>query len=676
PAARQALALIGQAYLRSEQQAAARDVFNSLVMQLPNLSRPDDFALAGVRGLDLLDSGSAEAAPKSAPQLPESEHLRRALIYNFNRDFAGARLHYSAIVERYGQSASVPDALFQIGRSFFQERRYDEAITHFQRVFTQYPESPSARDALGFAGSAYGRLKRTDEALAAYRQLIERYPDAPNPERPFLNIIDSLREAGRDGEALDWVRQTRERFKGRDGAALALFSQARIHLSRGAWDAALADFNALRGEAELGGTRLPGGTTQTEVAFMRAYVLEKLGRTDDAINAYLAIPDGRDEYYGGRATARLRALAADARTRAGILARAEALRADAQRALASVQAEKARINAQSALRLTEDAVLIRELLDIARRAYAFLPAYNSIPNPRLLAVGRQDVINEGLRKDEATPTHLALAGELLFLGLYDEGAPELAAAEDAFGAGGAEERKSARGLEADGQVVASSRAKPQTTRPPRLSRDAAFTLAVYFKRGDVAHRAVSFAEPLWKAVPRDYLLELAPREMVELLYPAPYAAALLEHAPPRGVDPRFVLAIARQESRFLPSAKSASAARGLMQFIPSTAREIAAQLGRRAFSQDDLYDPRVSLLFGSQYLGNLFRQFPAMPHAVAAAYNGGEDNVARWVDRARSHEPDQYVLEIGFAQSKDYVYRVIANQRVYQSLYTEQLQRR
>ena len=65
-----------------------------------------------------------------------------------------------------------------------------------------------------------------------------------------------------------------------------------------------------------------------------------------------------------------------------------------------------------------------------------------------------------------------------------------------------------------------------------------------------------------------------------------------------------------------------------------------------------------------------------MPQAVAASYNGGEDNVARWVARAHSNDPDRYVLEIGFTQSKDYVYKVMPNYWVYQMLYTEQLKRR
>lgn len=679
--ARKALALLGQAKLRSGQGQAARETFNNLITQLPNPAQPDDYALAAARGLDELDSGSAEAAAQRAPQLPESEHLRRAAVYSFNLDFAGARRHYQAIVERYPQSSNIPDALYQIGRGFYQERSFDEAIKYYQRVANDYPETTSARDAMNFIASSYVRMKRTDEAVAAYRRFIEKYPGAPNPERPFLNIIDALREAGRDKEALEWSEQTRARFKNQVGGALALFSRAKIHLAQGAWAEALADFEALRAEPDLGEMRVPGGTNSTEISFLRAYTLERMGRVEEAVGAYLEIPDGRSQYYGGRATRRLRALARDAKTQGLIESRLKALRTEAQSLLSGGDAERARLSLQRALRLTEDAVVRGELLEMARRAYQSLPSYNKLPTPRLLPVGRQSLVTQGSRETTPTPSHKALADELLFLGLYDEGAPELAVAERAFDAVGA--AQTGGQAEQTNDQAKRSQAKPTAStglaegaRASTLSRDAAYTLAVYYKRGDLANHSVAYAEPLWKQVPADYLLELAPREMLELLYPAPYRSALLEAAPPRGVDPRFVLAIMRQESRFRPEAKSVSAARGLLQFIPSTANEIARQLGLRDFSQDDLYNPRTAVLFGSQYMGNLFRQFPDQPQAVAASYNGGEDNVERWISRARSNDPDLYVPEIGFTQAKDYVFKVMPNFWVYQSLYSEKLERR
>jgi soluble lytic murein transglycosylase len=677
--AREALSLIGQAYLKSGQSDAARDVFNSLLTKMPDASRPDDYALEAVRGLDILDSGSAEAAAKAAPKLSsEAEHLRRASIYNFNRDFEGARLHYLAVVERFPQSANMADALYQTGRTFYQEMRFDEAVNYFQRVAQQFPNSSSERDALNQMGAAYGRTKRYDEAINAYQRIIDRYADQSVQERAYLNIIDVLRDAGRDKEALEWAQKTRARFRGQ-AAALALFSQARIHLAAGAWAEALADFEALLNESDLGGGRAPGGTNRTEVIFARAFVLEQLGRADEAITTYLSIPDGRNEYYGWRATERLKAMGKGESARAKIAARLSSLREEAQLSISGGQFERARAAAQSGLRLTEDDGVARELTDIARRAYTNLPAYNRLPQFELLPFGRQEVLSAG-SLSASKPTHRALADELLFLGLYDEGAPELAVAENAVEASAAENQSSnaedSRAVDAGNGKAPSTARAPQAAKPVASARNQQYTLAVLYKRGEEADHAIRFVEPIWKTVPADYLLPLAPREMLELFYPAPYRAALVEYAPARGVDPRFVLSIMRQESRFRPEAKSVSAARGLMQFIPSTANVIATELGKKSFGQDELYNPRTAILLGSQYLGNLFKLFPGMPQAVAASYNGGEDNVARWTARARTDDPDRYVMEIAYAQSKDYVYKVVANFRVYQTLYTEQLKPR
>lgn len=158
-----------------------------------------------------------------------------------------------------------------------------------------------------------------------------------------------------------------------------------------------------------------------------------------------------------------------------------------------------------------------------------------------------------------------------------------------------------------------------------------------------------------------------------MLYPTPFKSDLLKFAPERGVDPRLLLAIMRQESRFRPDAKSNAAARGLMQFISTTSNKVAADLNRTNFRQDELYSPPTAILFGSQYLSTLFKTFPGQPDAVVASYNGGDDNMQRWYNRSRSNVPERYVPEVVYAQSKDYVQRVIASYRMYKYLYDEQL---
>ena len=171
---RKGAALMALSYLKAGKTAEARDAFTKLVMQMPDASRPDDFALEAVRQLDLLDKGSTAI-------LSEAEHLLRASVYQFNRDFAAARFHYQLIVARFSQSTTVPNATYQIARGFYSEARYDDAVKLFQMVVDLSPQSSSARDALSFLGSSYIRMKRTDDAVAAYKLFLDRFPDAPNP---------------------------------------------------------------------------------------------------------------------------------------------------------------------------------------------------------------------------------------------------------------------------------------------------------------------------------------------------------------------------------------------------------------------------------------------------------------------------------------------------------------
>ncbi len=606
---REALLLIGESLARSGKNPEAREVFTRIVMQMPDASRPDDFALAAVRKLDSFDNNAT---------LSEAEHLLRASVYQFNRDFAGARVHYQKLINSYPQSTTLPNATFQLARGFYLEVKYDDALKAFQKVSDGYPDSSSAREALSFIGSTYLRMKRYDDAIATYKRYIERFPDAPNPERPYLNLIDVLHESGRHNEALDWVQQTRTRFRNDIGGVLALFAQLRIHMAQPNWPAVVRDADELSKFSDLGGTRVPGGTNPTEISFLRAYALEQMGRTEEAVAAYLAIPDGRNEYYGMRATQRLLALGAQDKSRSIVQMQLNAL----LNQMKSEQHEPARVAAQSALRLTTDPKTREQILRRLQAAYDSLAAYR-LPKFEMLPVAKKD------------PESIAYA--LFELQLTDEAVPEYLAKLES----------------------------PKT--------DEAFTAAVLAGRVGLANRAVRFAEPIWKTVPADYVMELAPRQLVELLYPAPFSDSLFKHATPRNVDPKLVLSIARQESRFQIDAKSIAAARGLMQFIPSTANQIAGELKLTNFNQDDLYNADTAILFGSQYLSNLFKLFPNQPQAVVGAYNGGEDNLARWIARSRSTEADRYVPEIGFSQTKDYVYKVLANYWTYQRLYNANL---
>ncbi len=159
-------------------------------------------------------------------------------------------------------------------------------------------------------------------------------------------------------------------------------------------------------------------------------------------------------------------------------------------------------------------------------------------------------------------------------------------------------------------------------------------------------------------------------------YPAPYRESILRTARARNLDPRFILSIMKQESVFKPQAKSPAGARGLLQLTVDAAQRYAASAGLTSLSENQLYRPDTSILVGGVYLAELARMFPNLLEAVAASYNGGEDNVARWVKRARQKDPGVFTAEIGFDETKAYAQKVMANYRAYRQLYTADLIRR
>jgi soluble lytic murein transglycosylase len=68
--------------------------------------------------------------------------------------------------------------------------------------------------------------------------------------------------------------------------------------------------------------------------------------------------------------------------------------------------------------------------------------------------------------------------------------------------------------------------------------------------------------------------------------------------------------------------------------------------------------------------------FAGLPEAIAASYNGGEDNVARWLARSNQNDAGVFASEIGFGESKNYVFKVLSYYRAYRQLYTPDLKRK
>lgn len=130
------------------------------------------------------------------------------------------------------------------------------------------------------------------------------------------------------------------------------------------------------------------------------------------------------------------------------------------------------------------------------------------------------------------------------------------------------------------------------------------------------------------------------------------------------IDRALVLALVRQESRFIPDAKSPVGARGLMQLMPATAAYVARISGQGRHAKSALDRPETNLMLGQKYVERLL-QDPAINGnllLMAAAYNAGPGNLAKWMDRAETqNDPLLFLESIPMPETRMFVERVLTN---------------
>jgi soluble lytic murein transglycosylase len=150
----------------------------------------------------------------------------------------------------------------------------------------------------------------------------------------------------------------------------------------------------------------------------------------------------------------------------------------------------------------------------------------------------------------------------------------------------------------------------------------------------------------------------------ELRYPAPYPELLRASAREMDVDEALIYGLVRQESRFVPTARSSVGASGLMQIMPATARWIAGRLGLKEWRHavEDAIDANVN--FGTYYLKEMLVRLDGSPVLASAAYNAGPSRAQAWRGE-RTLEGAIYIDTIPFNETRDYVRKVMANANQY-----------
>jgi soluble lytic murein transglycosylase len=150
---------------------------------------------------------------------------------------------------------------------------------------------------------------------------------------------------------------------------------------------------------------------------------------------------------------------------------------------------------------------------------------------------------------------------------------------------------------------------------------------------------------------------------VDQRYPTPYRKEMTARAREIGLDPAYVYGLIRQESRFNMDARSSVGASGLMQIMPATARWTAKKIGL-AYTPELIADRDTNLRLGTAYLKLVLDDFGGSQAMAAAAYNAGPGRPRRWREGA-SLETAAWAENIPFAETRDYVKKVLANASYY-----------
>lgn len=634
-----------------------REISARIVEALIEEKRLDD---AFMRGLALLRGNTGDdAADRVTRALDRSELIRRLnpeQLALFGETFQRHR-HYDRAIAllqlAIGKPAPTPQkaALAAVRKSKAKKKAAPAKKKAAPAKKAAAPAPAANRrarlDELEFAlGRSYFGAERYAEAQQIYLRGAAATPDLAQKCTFLWHAARAAQLRGDDRTAERLMTQAIA-VKGKYPATLAALTQRiRTRLKAKQYAAAASDLALLRKMAPneraiLDGSlayavgMLAAGNTTAAISALNSVPAKLLDDYDDAEFAYwraraLENRDAPASFRSYLAVLRSKApthFAYFARTRLDSAAMAPKLARELQIREAQVKSLIAAKQFETAKQIQTDRILLSsrdraKQLDILRSIYRELDVYRDV-----LALKPKELPHFP-NVDASDPNALLMA-----MGLHDEAVPAI------------EKRFALR---------------PAAN---ALTRSYALNL------GGASRESIYAIEVMMKAVPSDFHPELLPAVVRQLLYPRYFYEFISADAKRYDADPSLVLSIMREESRFNPRAKSQAAARGLLQFIITTARDIGRGVGLLDVDPEDLYDPRVIIQLGAKYISELAEQFGGNRYRVAGAYNAGPKQVALWSRLQPASGDDYFLTAVNFDETKHYVRKVMNSYERYREIY-------
>jgi soluble lytic murein transglycosylase len=161
--------------------------------------------------------------------------------------------------------------------------------------------------------------------------------------------------------------------------------------------------------------------------------------------------------------------------------------------------------------------------------------------------------------------------------------------------------------------------------------------------------------------------EQLPPQVLQVIFPLEYWSLIKKYSDAHELDPYLITALVAQESTFTVDVRSSANAVGLMQLIPGTARRYATKLGIR-YANGVRTQAETNIRLGMRYFKDLMNRFGGA-HFALASYNAGEGRIARWIKERPGFAQDEFIDDIPYLETQNYVKRILGTADDYRRLY-------
>ncbi|MBM3699608.1 MAG: tetratricopeptide repeat protein [Actinobacteria bacterium] len=507
-------------------------------------------------------------------------------------------------------SALEAKTLFKLGMCYFNLRDYKSAKDYLLACYNLAPPGSFADDSLYFLGRTETNLDRRDSAISNYEKLLKSFPQSNYADDALYRMGRIYFLAGDLENAAKSYQKIADIYPSGDKINDAYWELGWIHYKSQDYSASLNTFKNMS-------AKFKGSNLGEKAMFWQAKSLEKAGNVQDAVLLYKEIAASKNYSYYIFA-------AKDILEKKGIAV-----------SIGSINNNAQPDNQQIKKYLPEiyDNLFNEDNSDLSESGTEDTGTASEIEE----SINTGDFTETGSSSGETANkvfNHTSKAKELLIIGFYSSADIEIEAA--------------VREYEDDEYGLL------QISTLYLMAKDYTSSQRIVAKNYS---KLISNLQAPYK----DYLHYL--------MYPYGFKEYVDKYSSQFGVDPLFILAVMREESRYNPDAGSHAGALGLMQVMPATGKEIANALGIKNFSDNMLYDPETSIKMGAYYLARQLESFGQSKYYACGAYNGGPGAMNRWINNFGDRDIDEFIEHITYEETRNYVKKVMGSYYFYKMLY-------